>query len=182
MAEARRGAGTKNGGGRRLKRSLQERPRSRRAIPSTPSRENAPAAFAAALRPWVGGGVGLDAVHEIAAISEMESGEGGIRTPDTVTRMPHFECGAFNHSATSPSFEIAVLFAWPNREHNDFATNLLPSCHCYRRCCSRFCIAAASTSLTRSAASACIPGITCEYRSSVIAIELCPSRSWAIFG
>jgi hypothetical protein len=30
-------------------------------------------------------------------------GEGGIRTPDTVTRMPHFECGAFNHSATSPT-------------------------------------------------------------------------------
>jgi hypothetical protein len=32
-------------------------------------------------------------------------GEGGIRTPDTVTRMPHFECGAFNHSATSPQVE-----------------------------------------------------------------------------
>src|SRR5262245_10145268 len=30
-------------------------------------------------------------------------GEGGIRTNDTVTRMPHFECGAFNHSATSPT-------------------------------------------------------------------------------
>src|SRR5260370_1994229 len=30
-------------------------------------------------------------------------GEGGIRTPDTVARMPHFECGAFNHSATSPT-------------------------------------------------------------------------------
>ena len=29
-------------------------------------------------------------------------GEGGIRTPGTVTRTPHFECGAFNHSATSP--------------------------------------------------------------------------------
>src|SRR3954466_1658963 len=29
-------------------------------------------------------------------------GEGGIRTPDTVARMPHFECGAFDHSATSP--------------------------------------------------------------------------------
>lgn len=29
-------------------------------------------------------------------------GEGEIRTPDTVARMPHFECGAFNHSATSP--------------------------------------------------------------------------------
>jgi hypothetical protein len=31
-----------------------------------------------------------------------DGGEGGIRTPDTVARMPHFECGAFNHSATSP--------------------------------------------------------------------------------
>ena len=30
-------------------------------------------------------------------------GEGGIRTPGTVTRTPHFECGAFNHSATSPN-------------------------------------------------------------------------------
>jgi hypothetical protein len=33
-------------------------------------------------------------------------GEGGIRTPDTVARMPHFECGAIDHSATSP---------WPHR-------------------------------------------------------------------
>ena len=32
----------------------------------------------------------------------MVGGEGGIRTPDTVARTPHFECGAFNHSATSP--------------------------------------------------------------------------------
>src|ERR1700733_784824 len=31
-----------------------------------------------------------------------DGGEGGIRTPDTVARTPHFECGAFNHSATSP--------------------------------------------------------------------------------
>ena len=29
-------------------------------------------------------------------------GEGGIRTPDRLAPMPHFECGAFNHSATSP--------------------------------------------------------------------------------
>ena len=34
-------------------------------------------------------------------------GEGGIRTPDTVARMPHFECGAFNRSATSPVPERA---------------------------------------------------------------------------
>jgi hypothetical protein len=25
-------------------------------------------------------------------------GEGGIRTPDRLAPMPHFECGAFNHS------------------------------------------------------------------------------------
>jgi hypothetical protein len=36
------------------------------------------------------------------ADERLRGGEGGIRTPDTVTRMPHFECGAFNHSATSP--------------------------------------------------------------------------------
>ena len=35
-------------------------------------------------------------------------GEGGIRTPDTVTRMPHFECGAFNHSATSPQVWVGA--------------------------------------------------------------------------
>ena len=29
-------------------------------------------------------------------------GEGGIRTPDRLAPMPHFECGTINHSATSP--------------------------------------------------------------------------------
>ena len=29
-------------------------------------------------------------------------GEGGIRTLDTVTRIPVFETGLFNHSSTSP--------------------------------------------------------------------------------
>ena len=29
-------------------------------------------------------------------------GEGGIRTHGTVAHTPHFECGAFDHSATSP--------------------------------------------------------------------------------
>jgi hypothetical protein len=36
-------------------------------------------------------------------------GEGGIRTPDTLASMPHFECGAFNHSATSPIFSHLLL-------------------------------------------------------------------------
>ncbi len=31
-------------------------------------------------------------------------GDGRIRTSDKVTPMPHFECGAFDHSATSPEY------------------------------------------------------------------------------
>jgi hypothetical protein len=30
-------------------------------------------------------------------------GEGGIRTPDTLSGMPVFKTGAINHSATSPA-------------------------------------------------------------------------------
>src|ERR671915_2359703 len=41
--------------------------------------------------------------HQRCWLSHAAGGEGGIRTPDTVTRMPHFECGAFNRSATSPA-------------------------------------------------------------------------------
>lgn len=36
-------------------------------------------------------------------------GEGGIRTPDGLAPMPHFECGAFNHSATSPRGQVARI-------------------------------------------------------------------------
>ena len=32
----------------------------------------------------------------------LSGGEGGIRTLGTVAGTPHFECGAFDHSATSP--------------------------------------------------------------------------------
>jgi hypothetical protein len=38
-------------------------------------------------------------------------GEGGIRTPDGLAPMPHFECGAFDHSATSPRSWSAVAGA-----------------------------------------------------------------------
>jgi hypothetical protein len=51
----------------------------------------------------------LDAValnRKICHFRDLDNGgEGEIRTPDTVARMPHFECGAFNHSATSPGCE-----------------------------------------------------------------------------
>ena len=36
-------------------------------------------------------------------ISIFYGGEGGIRTPGTLASTPHFECGAIDHSATSPS-------------------------------------------------------------------------------
>ncbi len=36
------------------------------------------------------------------AMPHRRIGEGGIRTPATVARRPHFECGSFSHSDTSP--------------------------------------------------------------------------------
>src|SRR5690606_28720137 len=35
-------------------------------------------------------------------------GEGGIRTHGTLASTPHFECGTFNHSATSPRDHRAI--------------------------------------------------------------------------
>jgi hypothetical protein len=52
--------------------------------------------------------------------NERIGGEGGIRTPDTVARMPHFECGAFNHSATSPGQVISTTYSYIGA--NDLAT------------------------------------------------------------
>ena len=40
--------------------------------------------------------------------SEVCGGEAGIRTLDALASMPHFECGAFDHSATSPGTKAAV--------------------------------------------------------------------------
>ena len=53
-------------------------------------------------------------------------GEGGIRTPDTLASMPHFECGAFNHSATSPQrgrrlWRAALDNGGPSRLQGHFA-------------------------------------------------------------
>ena len=36
----------------------------------------------------------------------LKCGGGEIRTHDRVSPTPHFECGAFNHSATPPSFVV----------------------------------------------------------------------------
>jgi hypothetical protein len=39
-------------------------------------------------------------------------GEGGIRTPDRLAPMPHFECGAIDHSATSPGAMTGRFGPW----------------------------------------------------------------------
>src|SRR3989344_5091316 len=38
-------------------------------------------------------------------------GDGRIPTSDPLSDIPHFECGAFDHSATSPILKILPLFA-----------------------------------------------------------------------
>ena len=43
------------------------------------------------------------------AQAKASGGEGGIRTPDRLAPMPHFECGAFDHSATSPGAMMGGL-------------------------------------------------------------------------
>ena len=45
-------------------------------------------------------------IRTLAAVGGLRlGGEGGIRTHGTVARTPHFECGAFDHSATSPHYD-----------------------------------------------------------------------------
>ena len=39
-------------------------------------------------------------------LEKIVGGEGEIRTPDRLAPMPHFECGAFDHSATSPQIGL----------------------------------------------------------------------------
>lgn len=43
---------------------------------------------------------------------QSQSGGGGIRTLDTVSRIQHFQCCAFSHSATPPKH----LMIWYNRD------------------------------------------------------------------
>jgi hypothetical protein len=45
----------------------------------------------------------LNFYNKIKQLFDQRGGEGGIRTPDRLAPMPHFECGAFNRSATSPN-------------------------------------------------------------------------------
>ena len=63
----------------------------------------------------------MSQVHDVAYVFGMDNfrsgGEGGIRTHDTLASMPHFECGAFDHSATSPVTLVGAL--WRGLSHSD---------------------------------------------------------------
>src|SRR4051812_30690748 len=56
--------------------------------------------------------VGSDRVSAVTAdanpVHENVGGWGGIRTPETVARLPVFKTGAFNHSATHPTAEARL--------------------------------------------------------------------------
>ena len=73
-------------------------------------------------------------------------GEGGIRTPGTVARTSHFECDAFDHSATSPGVGAEAPLVEPgcnmpagrlqaSRQRQETAAPLtrLPVCCLHRR-------------------------------------------------
>src|SRR5262249_17388208 len=60
------------------------------------------------------------------AAKQGAGGEGGIRTPDTVNRMPHFECGAFTHSAHVPVLITLHFSSVADPVDNAAATQLLP--------------------------------------------------------
>ena len=62
--------------------------------------------------PWDGplGAIRIGRINEklkMIKYSEKNGGERGIRTPETLTRLPVFKTGAFNHSATSPDAKFS---------------------------------------------------------------------------
>src|ERR1035437_6947609 len=54
------------------------------------------------LRKWAGKLPKNCERNQTLRMGEKSGGEGGIRTPDTLSGMPVFKTGAINHSATSP--------------------------------------------------------------------------------
>jgi hypothetical protein len=85
-------------------------------------------------------------------------------------RLHQFNSGRGLHP--NPLYHFTKTYSRSVRRGSS-ATGLLPF---------RFLMASCSAASTVAAASACMPGMTCEYRSSVMLTLLCPSRSLAIFG
>ncbi|MEQ1954442.1 hypothetical protein [Mesorhizobium sp. CN2-181] len=85
---------------------------------------------------------------------------------------PRFKTGALNRSAIPPRLDFVSFFSFRAALSRAAAAILLPNAFQLRGF-TAFLIGAS----TCSAAFACIPGITCEYKSSVMAIVETPSRS-----
>ncbi len=93
----------------------------------------------------------------VSAQSAKNGGGSGIRTHETVTRLPVFKTGAFNRSAIPPGIDFVSFFGFCAPLDLGVATILLPNAF-YGFAFTAPRIAAS----TCSAASACIPGMTCE--------------------
>ena len=66
-------------------------------------------------------------LERLIGATDCNGGEGGIRTPDGLAPMPHFECGAFNRSATSPRAPFlarALDNGGPSRLQGQFAREI----------------------------------------------------------
>ncbi len=56
----------------------------------------------------------------LVVTSSSSGGERGIRTPGTVTRTPHFECGPIDHSGISPFRSRPKLLFWDCKYRHNF--------------------------------------------------------------
>ena len=63
-------------------------------------------------------------------------GKRGIRTPGTVTRTPHFECGPIDHSGIFPNAGAKVAFFLQTTKKNPFFLRytLHFFCECQKKC------------------------------------------------
>jgi hypothetical protein len=58
--------------------------------------------------PFADSGISIGITYSQMQDKKSNGGEGGIRTPDTLSGMPVFKTGAINHSATSPSITVLL--------------------------------------------------------------------------
>ena len=68
----------------------------------------------------------------LKSVAVSSGGEGGIRTRDTRKRIPLFESGAFNHSATSPRPKNQGIFRWSLYTCRSIVPNLVKLHHIVR--------------------------------------------------
>jgi hypothetical protein len=77
--------------------------------------------------------------REPPALLADHCGGGEIRTHDTLSGIPHFECGAFNHSATPPyifpRFSLGKIYLFPPRNPLRVSSHVAPADCCKSLIC-----------------------------------------------